>query len=188
MLLKRSGSRHLIRESLKSGKVVVMACDTIYGFMGKVPDTEEVIRSIKGRGENSPFLQLVSDTASLKRAGAILPDTEILKLWPGPFTFVLSLKGGGTAAYRIPEDESLRQLIREVGAPLYSTSVNRSGKPSMNNPVEIEKEFGDEVSLIEDSGIFQDRLPSTVVDLTGSTARILRQGAGTVPPEYLKHS
>jgi len=186
MLLKRSDhSRNLLKEHLKSGKVVVMACDTIYGFVGRVPDTEDVIRSIKGRGENSPFLQLISDTSALGEAGVVLPDTGILKLWPGPFTFILSVRGGGTLAFRIPEDKSLQQLIREVGSPLYSTSVNRSGSPSMNSPVDIEKEFGEETALVEDSGLFLDRLPSTVVDLTVNPLRILRQGAGTVPPEYL---
>jgi len=187
MLLKRSdNSRRIIEEHLKSGKVVVLACDTIYGFVGRVPDTEDAIRVIKGRGENIPFLQLISDKAALEKAGVILPDTDILQLWPGPFTFILSVKSGGTLAFRIPEDKSLQRLIRKVGSPLFSTSVNRSGRPPMNSPVDIDKEFGNKTALVEDSGIFLDRLPSTVVDLTVNPVRILRQGAGRVPVRYLQ--
>jgi len=186
MLYRRSDkSRRLIKESLRSGKVAVLACDTIYGFVGRAPDTEGLIRSIKGRGEHTPFLQLISDMEVLSDVSAILPRTDILSMWPGPFTFILQLKNGGTAGFRIPEDPSLRFLLKEVGFPLFSTSVNRSGRPAMNNPAEIEVEFGNEIEVIEDSGLFHGRLPSTVVDLTITPYRILRQGAGIVPGELL---
>ncbi len=189
MLLKRSNeSRLKLSDFLSSGEVVVMACDTIYGFTGKVPDTEDLIRAIKGRGEQNPFLQLIADTSALDAVAVTPRETDILNLWPGPFTFVFPLIGGGTAAFRIPEDTSLRNLIRELGFPLYSTSVNRSGRPSMNNPLDIEAEFGNETAMIEDSGLISSGLPSTVVDLTVSPCRILRQGAGRVPPRYLSLS
>ncbi|MCK5735147.1 MAG: Sua5/YciO/YrdC/YwlC family protein, partial [Spirochaetaceae bacterium] len=128
MLLKRSDkSRRILTDCLKAGEVVVMACDTIYGLVGRVPDTEHLIREIKGRGENSPFLQLISDITVLDSGNVILPQSDILNLWPGPFTFVLPLVDGGSTAFRVPEDSSLRNLIRELGFPLYSSSVNRSG-------------------------------------------------------------
>ncbi len=186
MLLKRSNeSRLKLTESLKSGEVVVMACDTIYGFTGRVPDTEDLIRAIKGRDEQSPFLRLIADISALDAVAVIPRETDILNLWPGPFTFVFPLIEGGTAAFRIPKDTSLRNLIRDLGFPLYSTSVNRSGRPSMNNPLDIEAEFGNETALIEDSGLISGGQPSTVVDLTVSPCMILRQGAGRVPSHFL---
>jgi len=186
MLLKRSDqSRKLTADYLRSGEVVVIACDTIYGFVGKVPDTDILIRQIKGRGETNPFLQLISEISVLESCEVILPDSDILRLWPGPFTFVFPLRNGGSAAYRIPEDNLLRSMIRELGFPLYSTSVNRSGAPALNNPDEIEAEFGGETALVEDSGILHGRQPSTVVDLRCEPYRILRQGAGILPPSFL---
>ncbi len=186
MLLKRSNeSRRKIKEYLRSGEVVVLACDTIYGFTGKVPDTEYLIRKIKGRDEKNPFLQLISDTSALEDVAILPRETDILNLWPGPYTFVFQLIKGGTAAFRIPEDTSLRNLIRDLGFPLYSSSVNRSGRPFMNTPSEIEAEFGNETALVEDSGLVPEGKPSTVVDLTSSPYRVLRQGAGRVPPHYL---
>ena len=186
MLLKRSNeSRLKLKEYLRLGEVVVMACDTIYGFIGRVPDTEDLIRAIKGRDEKSPFLQLISDTSALEAVAVLPRETDILNLWPGPFTFVFQLIEGGNVAFRIPEDTSLRSLIRDLGFPLYSSSVNRSGRPSMNTPSDIEAEFGNETALIEDSGLIFEGQSSTVVDLTASPYRILRQGAGKVPPHYL---
>ena len=170
---------------LKRGGVAVMACDTIYGFVGRVPDTEEAIREIKGREETKPFLQLISEADDLDALGLIRPKDDILKLWPGPFTFVFSGKTGGTVACRVPEDDRLRNLVKDVGAPLYSTSVNRAGHDPLNDPASIEAEFGDEVDLIEDSGLYTGRGPSTVVDVTSHPFRILRQGVGIVPRKYL---
>ena len=186
MLLKRGKeSRKLITSNLKAGRIVVMACDTIYGIVGRVPDAEDHIREIKGRKETTPFLQLLATRDSLKSTDVILPDSDILNLWPGPFTFVLATARGGTSAYRIPGDSYLRSIISDVGFALYSTSVNRSGNPPLNNPLEILAEFNDSFAVVEDSGIFLNRKPSTVVDLTAEPFKILRQGAGTVPGKYL---
>ena len=170
---------------LRRGEAAVMACDTIYGFVGRVPDAEGAIRRIKGREETKPFLQLLPDVGAVEELGLIRPEGGILDLWPGPFTFVFRRPGGGTVACRVPEDERLRRLTADLGAPLYSTSVNRAGAESMNDPEAIEAEFGGEVALIEDSGVYAGRRPSTVVDVTERPYRILRQGAGVVPEELL---
>ena len=186
MLLKRSDeSYERLKEILSGGGVAIMACDTIYGFVGKVPSTEDRIRRIKGRGETKPFLQLLPDAAALETTGALMPEGEILSLWPGPFTFVFAMKDGGTTAFRVPEDAKLRELTASAGCPLYSTSVNRAGEPPMDDPSAILDEFGREVDLVEDAGIFEGRSPSTVVDVSSRPYRILRQGAGVVPEDLL---
>ncbi len=170
---------------LRKGDPVIMACDTIYGFVGIVPESEERIRRIKGRGESKQFLQLIASAGDLPALGFEKPSEDFFNLWPGPFTYVLSGKEGRTGAFRVPCDERLRQLIVEVGKPLYSTSVNRAGSPPMENPADMEDEFGAEVSIVEDSGLFDGRKPSTIVNLSERPYRILRQGAGIVPLEFL---
>ena len=186
MLVPRGdNSYRMLVEELRAGRIAVMACDTIYGFVGVAPQTDAAIRQIKGRGETKPFLRLISHRDEAERSGAILPESEIFTLWPGPFTFVLPMRDGSSVAFRVPQDERLRDLVADVGAPLFSTSVNRAGNPPMDDPEVIDGEFGREVALVEDSGLFSGRKPSTVVDLTIRPFRVLRQGAGEVPSVYL---
>lgn len=189
MLLKRGEeSRELLEFHLKKGNVAVMACDTIYGFVGIVPESENLIRGIKGRGETKPFLQLISDISDLSKYGAVSPANKILNLWPGPFTFVFPTTSGEKTAFRVPEDDYLRSLIRKLATAIYSTSVNRAGMPPMDDPALIHSEFGSKLALVEDSGSFPGRQPSTVVDLSVHPFRILRQGEGIVPLKYLEIS
>ncbi len=185
-LVRDKNSYRALVDALTRGGVVIMACDTIYGIVGRVPDTEERIRRIKGRDGNQPFLMLLSEAAEVSQLGISAMKSPLLSLWPGPFTFIFPTVTGGTTACRVPEDARLRSLIREVGRPLYSTSVNRAGRPHMNDPLSIHAEFEGEVSLLEDSGILSNRLPSTLIDLTCRPPQILRQGSGIVPKELLK--
>ena len=185
MVPRGNESLSRLTEILKSGDVAIMACDTIYGFVGAVPESEERIREIKGRAETKPFLQLIPGPGILDDLGFEMPPAGFLDLWPGPFTYVLKGSGGNTVAFRVPEDEYLRRLIHLVGRPLFSTSVNRAGSPPMDDPKEMDSEFGSEVPIIEDAGFFTGNEPSTVVNLTVRPCTILRQGAGRVPPELL---
>ncbi len=186
MLIPRGAeSYRLLVEVFTEGKVAAMACDTIYGLVGAAPQTENQIRLIKGRGETKPFLRLIPSFSWLETCGVRVPDTPLLSLWPGPFTFVMNLKAGGTAAFRIPEDTRLCSLLRDAEVSVFSTSVNRAGEKPLNDPEEIERVFGEKLFLVEDAGRMEKSRPSTVVDLTASPFRVLRKGAGTVPEELL---
>ena len=186
MFIKRgTDSSPELAAALSARRIVVMACDTIYGLVGVAPDTEADICRIKGRGENKPFLVLIHDPVELKRLDVHRSDFPILSLWPGPFTFIFPTTAGDTVAVRVPQDPRLRDLIAKVGSPLFSTSVNRAGDAPMDDPVAIDTEFGHAVAVVEDSGVLPGRTPSTIVDLTVHPHRILRQGAGTVPGGYL---
>jgi len=186
MLIQRSDeSFQLLAANLRAGRIVAMASDTIYGFVGKAPDTNSRIHRIKASKLDKPLLQLIRSVNVLKNLGAILPGSDILNLWPGPFTFIFKMISGKTASFRVPEDGYTRRLISELGFNLYSTSVNRSGEAPMNDPMEIERAFGSMISLVEDSGIFASRRPSTVVDVTMWPHRIVRQGSAVVPKRYL---
>ena len=110
---------------------------------------------------------------------------RLLRYWPGALTIVFPRKDGGTVGIRVPDDPFLWQLIRCVGAPLYSTSVNRSGMPSLTRVSRIVAAFGGSVELIVDGGLLPATVPSTVVDATTRPCRILRQGAVSIPPQVL---
>lgn len=195
MIILRSDSDSVecVSRVLLEGSVVVLPTDTVYGFSGVVPESEDVIRKIKGRDETKPFIQLIAEPEDIYRyTDEVLPD-QLLALWPGALTVIVPLKkilitGESevtTVAFRCPGDGWLRQIIKAVGKPIYSTSVNRSGQPVLSSVLEIDKEFGGEVKLIVDGGSTENALPSTLVKFEKGKCIILRQGDVCIPSSLL---
>jgi L-threonylcarbamoyladenylate synthase len=181
-----SDLRRLLGDVLRGGGVVIMPCDTIYGFVGVAPDTEGRIRAAKGRGEDKPFIQLVPEIGWLPRLSPASPPAGILGLWPGPLTLILPATGGGTVAVRLPDDELLRALMRDAGKPFYSSSVNLAGSPALWRVSAIVDTFGESVDLVVDAGDRPGGIASTIVDLSVPPHRVVRQGALRVPDELLE--
>ena len=201
-------SIELCAAALVRGEVVIIPTDTVYGFSGIVPESEERIRRIKGRDETKPFIQLIAEPEDIALYSDSSLPPVIRSLMPGALTLIVktapdfsadgtsknaelsfvpaedSVSGpadntarAATTAFRCPDDDWLRSLIRLCGKPLYSTSVNKSGFPVLTDVKMMEKEFGSEVFCIVDDGEKKEALPSTIVDLSAGTPRIVRQGA-----------
>ena len=79
---------------LARGGVAIIPCDTIYGIVGVDPEADARIRTLKGRGEDKPFLRLVGDASWARAAdrAAALPG-RLARHWPGPLTLVLPVGG-----------------------------------------------------------------------------------------------
>lgn len=193
ILRSDSDSVEFVSRVLLEGSVVVLPTDTVYGFSGVVPESEDVIRKIKGRDETKPFIQLIAEPEDIYRyTDEVLPD-QLLAMWPGALTVIVPLKKRlitgesevTTVAFRCPGDGWLRQIIKAVGKPIYSTSVNRSGQPVLSSVSEIDKEFGGEVKLIVDGGSTENALPSTLVKFEKGKCIILRQGDVCIPSSLL---
>ena len=195
MIILRSDSDSVecVSRVLLEGSVVVLPTDTVYGFSGVVPESEDVIRKIKGRDETKPFIQLIAEPEDIYRyTDEVLPD-QLLAMWPGALTVIVPLKKRlitgesevTTVAFRCPGDGWLRQIIKAVGKPIYSTSVNRSGQPVLSSVLGIDKEFGGEVKLIVDGGSTENALPSTLVKFEKGKCIILRQGDVCIPSSLL---
>lgn len=173
---------------LRRGKVVVLPTDTIYGFSGIVDGrhysfhTYEKICSIKNRDEGKNFIQLISKPEDIKKyTRDVIPD-YLLEKWPGSLSIIVHTfaEDGNfeTTAFRCPGDEWLRKVIAQCGAPIYSTSVNRSGQPVLDNIHQIKAEFGKDVELIVDDGDKKNGVPSTIVAIDEKgEVKVLRQGA-----------
>ncbi|MBO4628423.1 MAG: histidine phosphatase family protein [Treponema sp.] len=174
---------------LKNGGVVIIPTDTVYGFSGIVSlngalrepqgpqnSTDDRIRKIKGREETKPFIQLIARPEDLQLYTNDTVPPELLSKWPGALTIIVNNKQGGTTAYRCPGDEWLRNVISECGAPIYSTSVNRSGQPVLDEEAAIINEFTNEVELIIKDGDKKGAKPSTLVSIVDGEIKILRQG------------
>jgi len=175
----------LLVNVLRSGGVAVVPCDTMYGLVGIVPGSEARIRGIKGREEGKRFLQLLAESSWVGRVADFEVPVRLLRYWPGPLTLVVPARAGGTVAVRVPDSSFLRELLDSIGAPLYSTSVNRAGNPPLRRISDIRREFGDEVDLLFDAGDLPPGRPSTVLDVTVRPFRVLRPGAVVLAPEDL---
>ncbi len=161
---------------LKNNCVGIIPTDTVYGLSGIVEATEQKLKDIKGRDETKPFIQLLAKPDDIKQfTDDKIPD-NLLKLWPGALTIIVNNKiTGNTTAFRCPGDFWLRKILQKCKAPLYSTSVNRSGKAFMKTVSEMYTEFKNEIDFIIDNGEM-DAKPSTIVDLSSGKVKIIRQG------------
>ena len=168
---------------LRNGEVGIIPSDTIYGISSLV--TEEAMERIYERKERpqSKKLIVLSDKNSLESLGLIVPD-EILSLWPSPLTVILPTKDGDTLAVRVPDDKYLSSLLSETG-PLFSTSVNISGKPSLETFEDIYPVFSEKVDFIVRKENIVKGESSTLLDATKKPCRIIRQGKYKVPESLI---
>jgi len=176
----------LFRDVLSRQGVAIIPCDTIYGLVGGVPESEERIRLIKGRGEDKPFLILIPDPGRCPDFSPMPVPVELSGFWPGPLTLILPRQGGGTVALRVPDSPFLRGSMRSTGAALFSTSVNRTGCPPLWRERDIIGEFRDDVDLILTAGDLEGRMPSTIVDACLRPFRLVRKGALELPAGLLE--
>ncbi|MDR1785986.1 MAG: L-threonylcarbamoyladenylate synthase [Spirochaetaceae bacterium] len=187
----RGDSIEITLEALRAKECVVLPTDTIYGLSGIVPDTEPLIQHIKGRdapGEGpKPLIRLIAAPEDIFRyTGASIPRT-LLEKWPGPLSVIVPLadaaaqaegrSGGVPCAFRCPGDPWLREVIARLGAPVFSTSANRTGRPPLGDALSIWKEFSLEAALIVDGGEAPESVPSTIVEVTEGGYRLIRPGA-----------
>lgn len=174
---------------LRSGGVIAFPTDTAYG-LGADPFNEGAVRRIfelKGRPENKPILLLVSSIA-MARNIAFLSDRALAlagRFWPGPLTMILPAQetvpalvtaGTRTIGVRWPDAAFARRLVDALGHPVTATSANRSGMPASVTAGEVCAQFGNTIDMIVDGGELPARRGSTLLDLTATPARILREG------------
>lgn len=163
---------------LRAGEVVILPTDTVYGFSGVVGKTDGRIRQIKGRGEDKPFVRLIAEPRDIRAFTDDAVPESLTARWPGALSVIVRDRRDRTKtfAYRCPGDPWLRDVIRMTGVPLYSTSVNRSGRPVLDTVEEIRAEFETEVALVVSDGDRKDALPSTIVRIEAGAVVVVRQG------------
>ena len=123
------------------------------------------------------MIQLIATPQDLAKYTSDNVPASLLQKWPGALTIIVNDNRGGTTAFRCPGDEWLREIIARCGAPVFSTSVNRSGQPVLDTTNSIISEFANETDLIIDDGDKKGALPSTLVALENGTVKVLRQGS-----------
>lgn len=176
---------------VSEGGVIAFRTDTFYG-LGVDPFNAAAvakIRELKGREENKPILLLLSDASVADRFIADRSkafEDVAEKFWPGPLTIVgvavsnlppEITAGTGTVGVRVPEDSDVRELVRVCGGALTATSANPSGGEPARSAKEVCDYFGEGIDLIIDGGEVTATQPSTVLDVTTSPPRVVREGA-----------
>ncbi|UCD54170.1 MAG: threonylcarbamoyl-AMP synthase [Dehalococcoidia bacterium] len=178
---------------LKRGGIVAFPTDTVYGLGACVSNQQAVERVyvVKERPRNIALPLLLANTSQINEVAKAVPEVAWLLVrhfLPGALTIVLpkadSLSdiasgGGTTIAVRIPAHPIPIALAEGLGAPIVGTSANLSGKPSTLTADEVYLQFGDKIDLVIDGGRCPGGKESTIVDVTGETPAILREGAIT---------
>ena len=179
--------------ALRRGELVVMPTDTVYGVAAEAfdPVAVEGLLKAKGRGRDMPPPVLVGTVRAAMALVMDLADTGkdlIDEFWPGGLTIVCRSsptlvwdlgETKGTVAVRMPLHQVALDLLKRTG-PLAVSSANVSGRPAATTADEAMAQLGDSVAVYLDGGPCADDVPSTIVDLTGSVPRLLRQGVITV--------
>ena len=179
---------------LASGKTVIFPTETVYGLGANALDEEAAakIYQAKGRPSDNPLLVHVADkedvydlVENIDNRAKLLMD----RFWPGPLTIVFKKKdiipdrtSGGldTVAIRMPSDQVARDLIRQAGVPIAAPSANISGRPSPTKPEHIIRDMDGRVDGILVGGSCNYGVESTIVDLSGDVAMVLRPGSITL--------
>jgi L-threonylcarbamoyladenylate synthase len=176
--------------AVQQGKLVVFPTDTVYGLGADAFDPASVKRLLaaKGRGRDMPPPVLVSAPTTLDALAVGVPSyarTLVAELWPGPLTLVCRQQPSlqwdlgdtrGTVAVRMPDHEVALELLARTG-PMAVSSANLTGMDAATDADEAEDMLGDAVEVLLDGGPTAGSVPSTIVDATGETGRILRLGA-----------
>jgi L-threonylcarbamoyladenylate synthase len=171
--------------------VVVYPTETFYALGGdpRVRQAVERIYSIKRRPADRAMPLIASDLAQVaEHAGSMTPLAKQLALrwWPGPLTLIIPAsphlcedvhRSTRKVAVRVPGDAIARALAREAGHPVTSTSANLSGEPPPSTADAVAGALGEEIDVLIDAGATPGGPPSTIVDVTGSTPVLVREGA-----------
>lgn len=182
-------------DALARGELVVMPTDTVYGIAADAfnPEAVQALLEAKGRGRTMPPPVLVSEGSTLDALASAIPAwarglADVF--WPGPLTLVCREQASlrwdlgetrGTVAVRVPDHPLALALLEHTG-PLAVSSANLTGRPAATDADAAERMLGDAVAVILDDGPTpsDSDSPSTIVDATSSTPRLLRLGVLSV--------
>ncbi|HPT88828.1 MAG TPA: L-threonylcarbamoyladenylate synthase [Bacilli bacterium] len=172
------------------GKVICFPTDTVYGI-GVLFDDEigrKKIYQIKHREQNKPLAILIPegfDIRPLVSDISTFANDLMKKYWPGPLTLIFTKSkecqekfndSFSTIAFRMPDNKISLQILKHLG-PMATTSVNISGQAELNSVDEIIKEFGDQIDYIVCDEVTLSKLPSTVLDVSTSQVKVIREGS-----------
>ena len=180
---------------LLKGGLVAFPTETFYGLGANALDPLAVRRifDVKGRSESKPLLVLVDSVRMAESLVAEIPGAALplmARYWPGPLTLIFR------AAARLPEEVTAAtgtigirmsghpvafELVRAAGVPITAPSANLSGEEPPITAADVDRALRDKIDLLLDGGPTTGGLPSTILDVTVTPAKVIRRGALELP-------
>ncbi|MFA5821022.1 MAG: L-threonylcarbamoyladenylate synthase, partial [Candidatus Gracilibacteria bacterium] len=155
---------------LESGGVVMHPTETCYGLAVDVMNEGGLkkLYEVKGRDFNKPVSMFVADLEMAQKYGVFSEKALELakKYWPGALSIVVPRtwelpaffnKGEKFVSMRVSGDEFCREMVKELGRPVTTTSANMAGEPELYEAKALEG-----VDLVVDGGKIEMRKPSTI--------------------------
>jgi L-threonylcarbamoyladenylate synthase len=175
---------------LSNGGLVAFPTDTLYA-LGAQAGIEKSVRKVfeaKLRPTDSSLPVLVAEASDLDRVGVEIPQVAwdfASVFWPGPLTLIVSRSDlipslvtgyGDTVAVRMPASSVALSIIGKLGEPVVGTSANITGGPDPVDANEVLRQLSGRIDLIVDGGPCLYMGSSTILDVTVSPPKIIRQG------------
>jgi tRNA threonylcarbamoyl adenosine modification protein (Sua5/YciO/YrdC/YwlC family) len=184
-----------IVEVLRNGGLIIYPTDTVYGLGCDITNAKAVekVARIKGvKVEKNSFSFICSDLSHISDYTKPI-SSSVFKLMkknlPGPFTFILDANNNlpkyfklkKTVGIRVPDNNIIREIVKELGNPILSTSVYDDDEiiEYTTDPELIHEKYQEIADIVIDGGYGQ-LIPSTIVDCTGDEIIIVREGKGVL--------
>ena len=182
-------------EVLRNGGLIIYPTDTVYGLGCDITNSKalEKVARIKKIKLNKAQLSFICHDFSDLSTYVKQLDTPTFKLirraLPGPYTFILpgtnklpkDFKNKKTVGIRIPNNNIIREIVKELGNPIVSTSIHDEDDliEYTTDPGLIYEKWNTKVDVIIDGG-YGGNLASTIIDLSKSEIEIVREGKGSL--------
>ncbi len=184
-----------VAEVLRKGGLIIYPTDTVYGLGCDITNSkalEKIARIKKVRLDKANFSFICYDLSNLSSYVRQI-ETPVYKLLkralPGPYTFVLQgnnklpkdFKKKKTVGIRVPDNNIIRSIVKELGNPIVSTSIYDEDEliEYTTDPELIFEKWKDRVDLVIDGG-YGDNVPSTIIDVSGDEVEVIREGKGSL--------
>ena len=180
-------------EVLKNGGLIIYPTDTVYGLGCDITNVTAVEKVAKIKGiklEKANLSFICSDLSHISDYVKQI-DTATFKLLkralPGPYTFILPgssnlpkvFKNKKTVGIRVPDNNIIRAIVKELGNPIISTSIHDEDEvlEYSTDPELIFEKWQNQIELVIDGG-YGNNVPSTIIDLSGNEPEVIREGKG----------
>lgn len=181
---------------LQDGGIIIYPTDTIYGIgcdIFKPKSVERITEILGDKKKKNAMTFICSDLSNLSDYTKPIPNNifkVMKKVLPGPFTFILEANNNvpkllqsnkKTVGIRVPNNNIIREIVRQLGHPILSTSVKDDDEviEYTTDPELIHEKYDRMVDIVIDGG-YGDNTPSTVADCTSGDIEIVREGKGDI--------
>lgn len=184
------GAINTVSQALKGDNIVLGTSDTVIGLLAPVTFSGfDQLNRIKER-TGKPYIVLIHDNKKVNKFASLQYENSVERLmrhcWPGPLTLILNVhpaapdfikSSENTIALRVPDHAPLRAVLKNFDG-LFSTSANKAGQSVPRSFDEVDPDILNQVSyVVLDRDREPELLPSTILDCTGKTIKVVREGA-----------